>query len=164
MTRITGFLRHNAIALAALFVALGGTSYAAVAIPKDSVGSRQLRKGAVTSTKIHSGAITPGKLSSKSFGGRILYLTELNPNGSVALSAPRGITTTTWTTGTGGIVVFPHPVPRDCVPLVGAASIQSFGPSGSSLPAVGVQFQNRSEVQLLFNGQFPVTLEILCAR
>ncbi len=72
MTRIVGYLKHNAIAIAALFIALGGTSYAAVAIPKDSVGSPQLRKGAVTSSKIHSGAITPGKLSSRSFGGRIL--------------------------------------------------------------------------------------------
>ncbi len=81
MTRTLGFLKHNAIALAALFVALGGTSYAAIAIPKNSVGSRQLRNGAVTASKIHSGAITPGKLSSKSFGGRILYFAEIDHNG-----------------------------------------------------------------------------------
>src|SRR2546429_468550 len=51
MFKKTGaFLRRNAIALAALFVALGGTSYAAFGVPINSVGSAQLRNGA-----IHSG-------------------------------------------------------------------------------------------------------------
>jgi len=36
----------------ALFVALGGASYAAVKIPKNSVGNTQLRKDAVTSAKV----------------------------------------------------------------------------------------------------------------
>lgn len=167
MTRTIDFLKHNAIALAALFIALGGTSYAAVAIPKDSVGARQLRRGAVTATKIHSGAITPGKLSSKSFGGRILYLTELNPDGSVALSDPKGIATTKWTEGSGGIVVFPRSIPKRCVPLAGAAADFDEGPptsSGSSVPAVSAQLEGNNEVALLTNTAFSVTLEILCGR
>jgi hypothetical protein len=165
VTRIAGFLKQNAIALAALFVALGGTSYAAIAIPKNSIGSRQLRKGAVTATKIHSGAITPGKLSSKSFGGRILYLAKINPNGSVAFSHPRGISTTMWTEGTSGILVLPHPAPRGCVPLAGAASVTAAPPStgvASGVPAASAQFDSRTDVQLIFNGGFPVTVEILC--
>ena len=36
------------VALAALFVALGGTSYAAFSLPKNSVGSAQIKRGAVT--------------------------------------------------------------------------------------------------------------------
>jgi hypothetical protein len=36
----------------ALIVALGGTSYAALTLPQNSVGTRQLRNGAVTLTKI----------------------------------------------------------------------------------------------------------------
>jgi hypothetical protein len=47
----------------ALFVALGGTSYAATQLPPNSVGTRQIRPGAVTSTNIHNGAITSAKLS-----------------------------------------------------------------------------------------------------
>jgi hypothetical protein len=47
----------------ALFVALGGTSYAATQLPPNSVGTRQIRAGAVTSTSIHNGAVTPAKLS-----------------------------------------------------------------------------------------------------
>src|SRR5215204_5428931 len=46
----------------ALFVALGGTSYAAVKLPKNSVGSKQLKKNAVTSKKVKRNAITGSKV------------------------------------------------------------------------------------------------------
>jgi hypothetical protein len=36
----------------ALVIALGGTSYAAVALPKNSVGNKQLKANAVTSSKV----------------------------------------------------------------------------------------------------------------
>ena len=42
MLKTLTFIRHNAIALLALFVALGGTSYAALSLPAGSVGSKQL--------------------------------------------------------------------------------------------------------------------------
>jgi hypothetical protein len=40
------------IACLALFVALGGGAYAAVKLPRNSVGTRQLKTGAVTSAKV----------------------------------------------------------------------------------------------------------------
>ena len=40
------------VALIALFVALGGTGYAAISFPRDSVGTAQLQNGAVTKSKI----------------------------------------------------------------------------------------------------------------
>jgi hypothetical protein len=40
------------IAVVALIIALGGTSYAAISLPKNSVGTKQIRKGAVTKSKI----------------------------------------------------------------------------------------------------------------
>lgn len=40
------------VAVIALFVALGGTSYAALRLPKNSVGTAQLKRGAVTKGKI----------------------------------------------------------------------------------------------------------------
>jgi hypothetical protein len=42
----------NVMATLAIFVALGGASYAAVALPHNSVGSVQLRSGAVTPSKL----------------------------------------------------------------------------------------------------------------
>ena len=44
MTRLVAHARRNAIAYLALFVALGGTSYAAFSLPAGSVGARQLQE------------------------------------------------------------------------------------------------------------------------
>ena len=50
------------IAVIALLVALGGTSYAVTQLPKASVGTEQLQDGAVGPMKIKAGAITAGKI------------------------------------------------------------------------------------------------------
>jgi hypothetical protein len=52
-------LPSPALALAglALLVALGGTGYAAIVLPKDSVGTIQLRAGSVTSPKVRDGSL-----------------------------------------------------------------------------------------------------------
>jgi hypothetical protein len=55
--RVNGIFRHiraNAVAYLALFVALGGTSYAAANLPANSVGTRQLRNHSVTPIKLNS--------------------------------------------------------------------------------------------------------------
>lgn len=41
----------------ALFVALGGTSYAVAELPRNSVGAKQLRVGAVNSAKVADGSL-----------------------------------------------------------------------------------------------------------
>ncbi len=164
MTRTIGFLKSNAIALAALFIALGGTSYAAVAIPRNSVGSRQLRKAAVTSSKIRSGAITPGKLAGGSFGGRILYLVEIENNGAIAESSPRGVKTQNWNSNTGGGVVFPRPIPKGCEALASGAGPGI--PTATNVPpavGAGIEFP-RTLVEVGVNGPIGVTLAIVCAR
>jgi hypothetical protein len=53
------------VAVVALFVALGGTTYAATSLPKNSVGAKQLKKNAVTGVKIKSGAVTKTKINKK---------------------------------------------------------------------------------------------------
>lgn len=59
------FLRQNVIALLALFLALGGTSYAAINLPRESVGAKQLKRNAVRTRKIRNGAVTKNKISKK---------------------------------------------------------------------------------------------------
>jgi hypothetical protein len=53
------------ISLIALFVALGGSAYAATRLPKNSVGTKQLKKNAVTGPKIKSGAVTAAKINTR---------------------------------------------------------------------------------------------------
>jgi hypothetical protein len=53
----------NVVASLALFVALGGVSYAATALPKGSVGPKQIRAEAVRTGKVADGAVTAAKLA-----------------------------------------------------------------------------------------------------
>jgi hypothetical protein len=64
MTTISKHLPSPAAILAciALLVSLGGVSYAATVLPKNSVGAAQLRKGAVTAAKVGTDAINSGKV------------------------------------------------------------------------------------------------------
>jgi hypothetical protein len=50
------------ISIIALIVAIGGVSYAAVKIPKNSVGTKQLKKGAVKTAKLKKGAVSTAKI------------------------------------------------------------------------------------------------------
>jgi len=51
------------VAFVALLIALGGTSYAAFRLPRNSVGTKQLRQNAVTASKIKNGAVTASKIN-----------------------------------------------------------------------------------------------------
>ena len=57
MTRLLVHARRNAVAYLALFVALGGTSYAAFSLPAGGVGARELKNGAITAAKMNPTSI-----------------------------------------------------------------------------------------------------------
>jgi hypothetical protein len=82
----------------ALIVALGGTSYAAFSLPKNSVGTKQLknaavatgklRNGAVTTNKIGNGAVTTAKIRNRAVTGTKLNLSGVTvPNALHAITA-----------------------------------------------------------------------------
>jgi hypothetical protein len=79
MTQLLSHVRHNVVAYLALFVALGGTSYAAVSLPRGSVGSRQLKN--------HS--ITPVKESPKYINGNVRAWAIVSPTGKILAGAGR---------------------------------------------------------------------------
>src|SRR3954470_2952632 len=56
----------NVTSLLALFVALGGTSYAAIVLPANSVDSREIRTNAVGSSEIRAGAVGASELRTDS--------------------------------------------------------------------------------------------------
>ncbi len=50
------------VAYAGLFIAIGGSAYAATQLPKNSVGTRQLKKKAVATSKLKGNAVTKNKI------------------------------------------------------------------------------------------------------
>lgn len=76
-------LRHRPqpatiIACIALAVALGGTSYAAINLPANSVGPKQLKKNAVTRVKIKNGAVTGAKVANNTIRGADILESSLD--------------------------------------------------------------------------------------
>jgi hypothetical protein len=53
------------ISLIALFVALGGTTYAATSLPANSVGTAQIKNGAVTSSKLNKRAAVKSAITAQ---------------------------------------------------------------------------------------------------
>jgi hypothetical protein len=80
-----------AVALVALFVALGGGAYAALQLPKGSVGTSQLKKNAVVSSKVKNGSLLKrdfkaGQLQRGPKGDQ----GPAGPRGERGLAGPRG--------------------------------------------------------------------------
>ena len=79
------------VSIIALSVALGGTSYAAIVIPANSVGTKQIKKNAVTSAKVKDGSLLLAD-----FGAGQL------PAGATGATGAAGATGTTGATGATG--------------------------------------------------------------
>lgn len=67
------------ISLLALFVALGGSAYAANQLAKNSVGSKQLKSNAVTAAKIKKNAVTTAKVKDNAITGAKINEGSLGP-------------------------------------------------------------------------------------
>jgi hypothetical protein len=80
-------IRRNVVGYIALFVALGGTGYAAASLPQGSVGSRQIKNH----------AIDPIKLNPKFIGGNVRAWAVVTANGRVVAGGgkPEGAQTAT---------------------------------------------------------------------
>ena len=74
----------------AVFLALGGTGYAAMKLPANSVGTRQLRSAAVTRQKLAKSAVDSTKVRDGSLTGADIALATLGkvPAAATADSAP----------------------------------------------------------------------------
>ena len=78
----------------ALVVALGGTSYAAVVLPANSVGTPQLKKNAVTSVKVLNGSLLKADFKSGQGPGG-----PAGPAGPTGAAGPAGATGATGPAG-----------------------------------------------------------------
>jgi len=122
-----------------LFIALGGSSYAALAIPAGSVGTRQLRKGAVTSSKLAKQAVTAANLDPASIAGHIADWAQIRADGHVTTSSPKATVTSSDPTRGLYQVSWHRSIPARCIavanpvnvaPLTAQATADTFGPTG----------------------------------
>src|SRR5256885_4297543 len=127
-------------ALVALFIALGGTSYAVTQLPRNSVGSKQIRRSAVTSRAIHDRSIAVRDISrtaraslrgAKGDAGPpgpsgVTYRAVLNSGGATV----RGNAVTA--THQGGSGLYTVAFDRDVSACVATATL-SEAPNGSAL-------------------------------
>ena len=89
--RITHFAGQNLIALVALFAALGGTSYAALSLPKDSVSTKQVKDRSLKATDFKRGQLPAGSPGRDGVNGRDGAPGQTGPQGP----APSGTPTVT---------------------------------------------------------------------
>ena len=99
-----GLTFANVISLIALFVALGGTGYAAIKLPKNSVTSKTIKKGAVTNAKLGKNAVSSSKVKDGSLLKQDFAANQLpaGPAGPAGPQGPAGKDGTNGTNGTDG--------------------------------------------------------------
>ena len=90
------------VAIIALVLSLGGTSYAAIVPPAGSVGTTQLKKNAVVSSKVKNGSLTTADISqaSPSKSGRVAIASN-----NVSISAASRVAVVKLTAPQAGFVL-----------------------------------------------------------
>ncbi len=81
------------VSFVALIVALGGTSYAAISMPNNSVGTKQLKDRAVTNAKLGPNSVGAAKIRNGS-----VTASKINTSGLTVPNATNATTATTATT------------------------------------------------------------------
>lgn len=98
--RVGRHVRQQFVGYIALFIALGGVSYAAVALPKNSIRSKQiapgavkrsdLGKNAVTSAKVKDGSLLPQDFAAGAITGSSATPGPQGPKGDTGPQGPKG--------------------------------------------------------------------------
>lgn len=89
MTRLVQYMRRNAIAFVALFVAMSGTAYAGATLARNSVGSAQIKTGAVQNSDLAKNAVTGAKVRNGSLTAADFRASSL-PKGATGATGPQG--------------------------------------------------------------------------
>ena len=154
MNRILEHLKSNLIAYIALFIALGGTSYAAIRIPGGSVGNRQLKN--------HS--VSPIKLERSSIAGYMRDWVQINSQGQITGSRP-GAHLITWRSdgpAPGGLIQWNQPIPAACFALA-TTTTQDGVVSYASAQAASAGAKDDGQTAVLLSAPArTVTVAIMC--
>lgn len=160
LTKVLRHLRGQYLGAIALFVALGGTSYAALRLPAGSVGNTQIKN--------HS--ITPIKFEKDPIAGSVRAYLEINAQGNIVASRPRARILTWRSSGPdmGGLIQWSQPISATCFALATAegdpnasyvsAQLSTPGPKTDAAVSLLV-----SSVQAAENGgPGPINVAVIC--
>ena len=132
---------HGTIAAyLALFVALGGTSYAAITLPKNSVGSSQLKFHSVKNSDLGSNSVTTSKVKNGSLkasdfkGGQL----PAGPAGSTGPAGPPGLVRAYGHVAGSGALSRSAGIASVSHPTIGTYCITPTAASGISVAGSGV--------------------------
>ena len=139
----------NVLALLALFIALGGTSYAALTLPKNSVGTPQIKPRAVTLSKISTSA----RKSLKGQTGPAGHTGAAGPTGPVGPTGPKGDTGLTGASGPVNVVI--RIGAATAVAASGSATASADCDAGEM--ATGGGFFSQVDVQVTASRPVPLT-------
>lgn len=142
------------ISLIALSVALGGASYAALKVPRNSVGATQLKKNSVTTPKLRNSSVNSAKVKNGS-----LRVVDFSPGQIPGATwyAQRKTSTLFEVTGTYQPVVTTVKLPAGFYLLGGRANVIS-GPSTSTLTC-SLGFDAAQTFTVAGNSVLPLSLQ-----
>jgi hypothetical protein len=109
------------VACLALSVSLAGSGYAAITLPKNSVGAKQLKKNAVTRVKVRANAITSPKVARNTLTGADINEATLGTVPSATSAATAGSAVPSG--GAGGGLAGAYPNPTIAADAVSSANV-----------------------------------------
>jgi hypothetical protein len=140
------------IAYLALFVALGGTSYAAITLKRGSVKGKHIAKNAVTGPKVKNGSLRAGD-----------FRTGELPRGEQGAAGPQGIQGPRGDQGESGPPGAPNPNAANSELLDGIDSTQFVrGRGRTQFEAVAIPAGATQKVATVPDDRFPLDLEYAC--
>jgi len=118
------------VAFIALFVAIGGSSYAVTRLPSNSVGSKQLKKNAVTGAKVKNRSLTAADIKVSSLAGVASAASATNATNAGHAGAAAGLDRVQYVNQPGSV----GPGTRDPADPTGATVIATVGAASAGCP------------------------------
>ena len=118
------------VACIALSVALGGTSYAAIKLPANTVGTKELKKNAVTSLKVKDNSLTGADILESSLGKVPLATSAVNATNATNATHATTADGAAPTGAAGGDLTGTYPAPSIAGDAVTSAKVIDASQSG----------------------------------